>query len=462
MASPTSTPPLTPSHLKELLSLTQQLTPSKSPRTLRKLRQQLQVQANDAQQEQLTLKRRAVEAEQQVDTNRKPRKMRKRGHRDSDSRCGPLVRHSARDLLVEADVLNTAEDEAFNMDCEYDSNANEYKPWVQDSFLDGLHAQRAFISHRLRTEALHVIVDDVKEFTTSASRFDNFSKLIGYKPATNTSAAFYDRFAVPILYDEWDGKVDLNHIFRGPLLLKVFVSIIRGPRGAEGLFEGKSKLPQARCLERIHKIKRTSAGAIVNSAILAIWLSSADTQLLQVGDETTIDYGLRQRVYLRRIREGLRDNKAWAISLFDYWDGILFPNADKSRDQGAVGDERLEDDEELDDIFAQAPSAAERTGLQVPSSPRDDDDDHDDEQPRPASPSPPPGALDPLPALGALDPDLPGASASTLPTRIGSAIDLFGCCAPYTAYTCFFGTTPGSSALNIITNSQRVESNPEL
>ncbi|KAJ7107859.1 hypothetical protein C8R44DRAFT_744441 [Mycena epipterygia] len=63
-------------------------------------------------------------------------------------------------------------------------------------------------------------------------------------------------------------------------------------------------------------------------------------------------------------------------------------------------------------------------------------------------------------APGALGPDLPGASASTLPTRIGSAID--GCCAPYTAYTCFFGTTPGSSALNIITNSQRVEINPEL
>ncbi|KAJ7810190.1 hypothetical protein B0H13DRAFT_2477116 [Mycena leptocephala] len=163
------------------------------------------------------------------------------------------------------------------------------------------------------------------------------------------------RAAVPVLYDKWDGHVDLNGLFRGELPVKIYVSIIRGPHGAEGIFEGRSKLPQAKCLQRIHKIKRVSAGGIAISCILAIWLLSADTMLVQVGDETTIDYGHRLRIYLRRIREGLRDKKAWAIGLFEYWDRILFPNADKDNDYAAVCDE-LEDDDELDNIFSEAPS----------------------------------------------------------------------------------------------------------
>lgn len=88
-------------------------------------------------------------------------------------------------------------------------------------FLDGLHSLRTFIGHRLRLEALPDIVEDVKAFATSAGRFAAFSELIGYKPATETSEAFYDRFEVPILYDQWDGKIDLDHLFRGNRLLEV-------------------------------------------------------------------------------------------------------------------------------------------------------------------------------------------------------------------------------------------------
>ncbi|KAJ7511939.1 hypothetical protein B0H11DRAFT_1899436 [Mycena galericulata] len=227
--------------------------------------------------------------------------------------------------------------------------------WVQDSFLDGLSGQRTSICYRLRTETIHHLVDNVKACATSASRFENFSSLIGHKPATEKSQAFYDHWAVPVLHDKWDGPVDLNGLFRGELPVKIYVSIIRGPHGAEGIFEGMSKLPQAKCLQRIHKIDRVSAGGIVISCILAIWLLSADTMLVQVGDETSIDYGHRHRIYLRRIREGVRDRKAWAIGLFEYWDRILFPNADKDHDYAAACDE-LEDDDELDNIFSEAPS----------------------------------------------------------------------------------------------------------
>jgi hypothetical protein len=77
------------------------------------------------------------------------------------------------------------------------------------------------MGYRVRTEAFQYIVDDVKLFVTSASRFDAFSKLIGYKPATNTSQAFYDRFEVPLLYNKWDGTINVNALFRGNVVLEV-------------------------------------------------------------------------------------------------------------------------------------------------------------------------------------------------------------------------------------------------
>ncbi|KAJ7745565.1 hypothetical protein DFH07DRAFT_776677 [Mycena maculata] len=426
MPPTSSSPPSSPHPLNELLALTQQLTPSKSPRTIR---QQIQVQANDAQEECVNLKRRAVDAEQQADTTRKRRKTRKRGDRARDAddlevnaqatetRIRDAGRYFAVQkaiLLINEDIMNTEENEDFDVDHEFDSSENELqgqlrdilavlpdhvKPkikqlWVQDSFLDGLHSQRVSIRHRLRTEALHIIVKDVKVLATSASRFDAFSELIGYKRATETSEAFYDRFEVPILYDQWDGKIDLDHLCRGNRLLEVFASVIRGPRGAEGLFEGKSKLPQAKCLERIHKIVRITPGAIVSAAILvcsSYTLYGSSRRIPSSSrSETNIDYAFRHRIYIRRIREALRDKKAWAIGLLDYWNHILFPNSDKSRDHGADSNERLEDDEQLDDIFAQAPSAMERTVPQITSSPQANNDDQEqDWDHRRSSPTPP-------------------------------------------------------------------------
>ncbi|KAJ7920715.1 hypothetical protein B0H13DRAFT_1867219 [Mycena leptocephala] len=382
--SSSPTPPSSPRPLHDLLALAQQLTPSKSPRTVRRLRQQLQVQANEAQQEHANLKRRAVDAEQQVNTTWKPQKMRKHGDRARDADDSEAI------FLIDDNIMNTEEDNSFDFNKEFDSTktSNRANSKDQAAFLDGLHSQRSSMGYHVRTEALQYIVDNVKLFATSASRFDAFSKLIGYKPATNTSQAFYDRFEVPLLYDKWDGTINVNTLFRGNVVLEVYVSCICGRHGAQGLFKGKSKLLQAKCLERIHKITRTMSGAIVTASILAIWFYSADTQLVKVSDETTIDYGYRYRVYIRRIREGLHDKKAWAIGLLQYCDRILFPNADKSREHDAAGNEELDDDEDLNDIFGQAPSAALRTIPQITSPPQDNH--KDGLQSQSSSPSPPP------------------------------------------------------------------------
>ncbi|KAF7344094.1 hypothetical protein MVEN_01699100 [Mycena venus] len=389
--SSSSSPPTSPRTIDDLLTLSQQLTPTKSPRTIRKLRQQIQAHANEARQENIDLKRRAADACEQADAVRKPSKKRKRGDRACDADASEVnpattearTRHAGRLFaltkalfLIDDEVFDQKLDEEFDFSCEFESLDNElqgqlydivsvlpvdvkskiHQEWVQRAFTDGQDLICATFHTRIRTQALHAIVDNPKSFATSASRLSAFSKFIGYKPATKETVAHYDRFAAPILYDKWEGRVILEHLFRGPILLKVFVSLIRGPNGAIGLFEGKSKRPQARCLERIYKLTCITPGAITVASILAIWLHSADTQLVRIGDETAIDYGLRHRVYIRRIREGLRDRKSWALGLIDYWNRILFPNRDEARSFDASGREQPENDDDLDDIFDEAPS----------------------------------------------------------------------------------------------------------
>jgi hypothetical protein len=63
-------------------------------------------------------------------------------------------------------------------------------------------------------------------------------------------------------------KVRSRHLFfrrSFPILffvfVKAYVSCIRGRQGANGLFDGKSKLPQPKWPERVHKITRTTPSA---------------------------------------------------------------------------------------------------------------------------------------------------------------------------------------------------------
>ncbi|KAJ7195702.1 hypothetical protein C8J57DRAFT_1547194 [Mycena rebaudengoi] len=143
--------------------------------------------------------------------------------------------------------------------------------------------------------------------------------------------------------------MDPFKIFRGPALLSIYVSIIRGPKGAKGLFQGESKLPSAPVIERTRHIQRTTLGAIANSAVLAtrhiqrttlgaiansavlaIWLFSADTQLVADGDETKIDYQYLWMTFMRQICEGLREDAMsvpFLLAPSPYWGSILKSNS---------------------------------------------------------------------------------------------------------------------------------------
>lgn len=179
----------TPPRLPAVLSLISSLSPSSLPPASHRaacarcviiqstryadtespqIRQQIQVQANDAQQEHINLKRRAVDAEQRSDATRRPRKRRKRGDRARDADDSEVnaqttelrVREAGRHFairkaifLLDDDVMNTQEDDDFDIDQEFASADNERQgqlrdilaflpddvqpkieqPWVQDS-----------------------------------------------------------------------------------------------------------------------------------------------------------------------------------------------------------------------------------------------------------------------------------------------------------------------------------------
>ncbi|KAJ6632249.1 hypothetical protein B0H10DRAFT_2206634 [Mycena sp. CBHHK59/15] len=377
-SSPLSSPTCT---TDDLLELTQQMTPSKPPEVLRRPKwktrkhSQRAALADDSIENPQTIEERTCEKGQHF-----------------------VVQEAL--FLFDDDVFVVEEDEDFDQNDEFTSNENKIQgqlrrilhflpddvkhlcttELISGAFIDGMSGQRSSTSSRLRGASLTKIVDDVKPFTTSSSRFDAFAVLIGYQPGTETREPYYSKLDVPILYDGWQGQKDLTCLFRGPCLLKIRASIIRGPNGAEGLFSGKSKQPSAKTVEKMYKIRWTALGTIVNSSCLAIWLHSADTQLTKISDETGINYRERHSYYMQHIVEALASKKAWAVDLVAHWDRILFPDADKahSKDTASAGDTCLEAGEDNDNFFGSAPAV---TSPARPALPPNDSPSGRDESP---------------------------------------------------------------------------------
>ncbi|KAJ7734311.1 hypothetical protein B0H14DRAFT_2639449 [Mycena olivaceomarginata] len=364
---PPSSPVSSPTRATdELLELTQQMTPSKPPDVLRRLRRDLQSHANNIRDDITTLKH----------------------HQAAYIRKGPAFVVQEALFLLD-DVFGVDEDEDFDPEDEFTSDKNKVQgqlrrilEFLPADFVDGMSGQCSSTSHRLHGPGLTHIVDDVKPFTTSPGRRIAFRTLIGWQPGTETHEPYYSKLNVPILYDGWQGEKDLTRLFCGPCLLKIHATIIRGPKGAVGLFDGIPKRPAAKTIEKMYKIKFSTLGAIVNASILAIWLHSADTQLTEIGDETGINYRERHSYYMQHIVEALASKKAWALDLVAYWDHILFPDAYAPQSTSA-GDQRLEDAEDDNDFFDSAPAVESPTRPVRPTNPASP---NQDDSPSPSGP----------------------------------------------------------------------------
>ncbi|KAJ7115713.1 hypothetical protein C8R44DRAFT_983722 [Mycena epipterygia] len=361
-----STTPVT-----ELLELTQQFTPHKSPSTVRRIIADIQSLANDVGDSQSAVKRKLADVTNQLGTTRQPRKRRHRGNRAADApedvenpaTIEERVRKAGRHFVLEyglfitdiQGVLATEEDPTFREDTEFeteksriqgqlrdiiallpaDARAFREQDWIGSAFEDGMKGMRSSIHTRLRSESLTLIVANINkfidgqsatnaDFETSASRLTAFSKLTGYQPATADAAAFYSLF-----------KAEL------------------------------------------------------------IWFLSGDTQLSYAGegDETGIDYKFWFETFLRQICDGLRDEAEWALGLMRYWDDVLFPHAEDSLGESTSTNQQAirADINAMDEAFRAAPRREELAAPQPPREPSP----QPLREPSPTPPSPPRQSLPP-------------------------------------------------------------------
>ncbi|KAJ7791391.1 hypothetical protein B0H14DRAFT_3500460 [Mycena olivaceomarginata] len=191
---------------------------------------------------------------------------------------------------------------------------------------------------RLRHAALPHIVAGLKvnnkkikasKLSSSEVRQRLFAVPIGWSEDKG-KYAYWD---IPFLHGNESETLDFNQVFRHALLLKIFVSIIRGPTSADGVMEKRSRHPKASTMQRIFNIKYTTPGAIAGSAVWTIWLFSADTM-----------FG--------RILEGLQRRQQWARELFLFWDSHVFPETNGSNFGGGV-------QEDAEDVRAELVAATD-------------------------------------------------------------------------------------------------------
>ncbi|KAJ7709485.1 hypothetical protein B0H17DRAFT_1190688 [Mycena rosella] len=367
--SPSPSPPGTPHN--ELLELSQQLTPSKTPWRIRELCLRLQSGANNASEAHGKLKRKLADISNQLSNAPLPRKRRHR-HSRAAAAADEVENPTTLEERVRSAGCHHAVEYGLFLHSDFDTEKSRVQgqlrdivallpddakditirkhEWVAKCFDDGLSGMRSTINTRIRRESTMYIAANtmfkdlshdppteisvnLADLDSSSSRINAFAHRLGYQKAIADHDTFYSPLKAEVLYKDYNGTMDPYKIFRGPALLSIFASIIRGPAGAKGLFHGESKLPSARVIERTCRIQRTAPGAIVNSSILAIWFFSGDTQLLAESDETKIDYHYLWVTFMRQICNALRDDADWVKDLFRYWDEVFFPNADKSHSE---------------------------------------------------------------------------------------------------------------------------------
>ncbi|KAJ6493779.1 hypothetical protein DFH09DRAFT_1104455 [Mycena vulgaris] len=151
-SGPTERPttPTTPTRgpLVDILNITQQITPRKTPRRCAQLRADIQARANDANEERRAMTRRIADLENQDRSFQRPQKRRKRNNRAVDAddsipnpvtleaRCRCAGRHFVIEealFLVDTQLIWTVDlDDAFNANNEFADEKSRVQGQLRD------------------------------------------------------------------------------------------------------------------------------------------------------------------------------------------------------------------------------------------------------------------------------------------------------------------------------------------
>ncbi|KAJ6451400.1 hypothetical protein C8R45DRAFT_848437 [Mycena sanguinolenta] len=238
-----------------------------------------------------------------------------------------------------AHIFDVKLDAKYDEKKRFDTAANKIQGQLREiemilpKFMAGVTSQRPNTSTRLCRAAGPATFDcGAADLLDSEVCLRKFRDQIGWYVDKEGSGA-YSTLDVPILHADWSGEYNIKTCFLGRSLMRLYVSLIRGPSAAAlMLAEGGSdvviSIQRSENMECIYALDHIEPGAIAGSAVLAIWALSTDTFLRNQGDKTNIDYDALFDQYLEILLEGLRDKSQSILNVFREWDRVIFPNSE--------------------------------------------------------------------------------------------------------------------------------------
>ncbi|KAH9970789.1 hypothetical protein BGW80DRAFT_1326669 [Lactifluus volemus] len=202
--------------------------------------------------------------------------------------------------------------------------------YTPDQFSGAMKSQRSNTASRLRGQCAVLFGPSVKDsdlhYSNPQLRNEKFRDRIGWVDNGEGSGTF-SNLDVEILHKDYSGSFDLKTAFLNPILMRVYVAIIRGPTSAKELMNGFPSHPRTDTMAQKHGIRHTTPGAIASAVILSRWALSSDNFLQRVGNNTGIHYANDFDMYLRILMTGLRQRKKSILNVFREWDRVIFPNS---------------------------------------------------------------------------------------------------------------------------------------
>ncbi|KJA12957.1 hypothetical protein HYPSUDRAFT_209955 [Hypholoma sublateritium FD-334 SS-4] len=246
--------------------------------------------------------------------------------------CGPWVHSAAQLFQLDMDESYAPGVRTENMEMKSQAQLKEIwellqsrfefedlkQTWVARAFMSGVNAQRSNTATRVRRYCASILGVDEADLMRSECRREKFRHRIGWVTDGRGNGC-YSNVDVEILHKNYPGEYSPSSAFLNPILMGLFVAVIRGPNSGKEFMMGILSSPKTETIASIHHLCNITPGAIASIAVFARWALSADDILQPVGSNTGINYFADYEEY--------------------EWDKLVFPNTGTSLVGGSQSQE---------------------------------------------------------------------------------------------------------------------------